>query len=99
MRAMKDGARWSATVAALAITAGACGAQQKPAWQGERTVSAQPGRVVVSWQNTTVVLQSYAPNIIRVSISTLKHHVLAAHGTAYDTHEAVLSLRNSAATT
>ncbi|MGB8477453.1 MAG: TIM-barrel domain-containing protein [Acidobacteriaceae bacterium] len=80
MRAMKDGTRWLATVAALAITAGACGAQQKPAWQGERTVSAQPGRVVVSWQNTTVVLEPYAPNIVRVSISTLKPFAVAAPG-------------------
>ncbi len=77
---MKDGTRWLATVVALAMTAGACGAQQRPAWQGERTVSAQPRRVVVSWEHTTVMLEPYAPNIVRVSISTLKPYALAAPG-------------------
>lgn len=75
---MKCGIRWVAATAALVLSAGACGAQQN--WQAARNVSTQPGRVVVSWENTTVVMEPYAPNILRVSISTLKPYALAAPG-------------------
>ncbi|HTV83617.1 MAG TPA: TIM-barrel domain-containing protein [Acidobacteriaceae bacterium] len=43
-------------------------------------VSVQPDRVVLTKDRTTVVLEPYAPNIVRVSVSRLKSYALAAPG-------------------
>jgi alpha-D-xyloside xylohydrolase len=56
-----------ATVAVV-ITAHACNAQ------------AQEGRVVLDHGGSTIVLEPYAPNIIRVTLSTLKDQALAPAG-------------------
>lgn len=80
MHGLKLGRRAFAALALLGTAAGVCGAQQKSDWQTTRTVSAEPNRLVVSWNGTTVMLEPYAPNILRVSISTLKPYALAAPG-------------------
>ncbi len=80
MQRSNRGRRDLAVITVLAMTAAACVAQQNSAWRTERTVSAHPDRLVVSWEHTTVMLEPYAPNILRVSISTLRPYALAAPG-------------------
>ncbi len=79
MRMMPANRFLAATALLLTLTA-AGHAQQRSAWQAERALSVQPNRLVATWQHTTVMLEPYAPNVIRVSISTLAPDALAAPG-------------------
>lgn len=72
----------SSLVMTMALTMAACGvrAQQSSAGAPQSEVGVQPGRLVMTKDHTTVVLEPYAPNIIRVSVSTLKAYALASPG-------------------
>ncbi|MGH9445158.1 MAG: alpha-glucosidase, partial [Terriglobia bacterium] len=66
----------------IALIAAACCAvaQQKGSSLQPNGVSAGQNRIVVTRGHTTIMLQPYAANIIRVSISTLKASALAPPG-------------------
>jgi alpha-D-xyloside xylohydrolase len=78
MQRLKSGSRALAAMALLTMATATGWAQQN--WQSAHTVSAPSRRLVVSRNHTTVMLEPYAPNIIRVSISTLNPYALAAPG-------------------
>ena len=65
-----------------ALTLVACGAQaqQSRAPTPADAVTVANGRVVMTHDHTTLMLEPFAPNIIRVSISRLKANALAAPG-------------------
>jgi len=65
--------------AVLAFAAGGVYAQRGTA-PHPNGLSVESGRVVLTRYHTTLLLQPYAPNIIRVSISRLKPYALAAPG-------------------
>ena len=66
--------------AVLAFAAGGVYAQRRGTAPPPNGLSVEPGRVVLTRYHTTLLLQPYAPNIIRVSISRLKPYALAAPG-------------------
>jgi alpha-D-xyloside xylohydrolase len=66
--------------AALALMVCCARAQQSRAAVSPGTVTAENGRLVMTNDHTTLMLEPFAPNIIRVSISTLKANALAAPG-------------------
>ncbi len=80
---MRTGVYVRMVVAAMAaLPLALCGAKAQtaaPAGPGF-AVSVQPNRVVLTKDNTTVVLEPYAPNIVRVSISRIAGDALAAPG-------------------
>lgn len=69
----------AAMVAAAVFSACGAFAQQAPANQST-TVTAENGRVVITRDHTTMMLEPYALNIIRVSISRIPGDALAAPG-------------------
>ncbi|MGH9655986.1 MAG: alpha-glucosidase, partial [Bryobacteraceae bacterium] len=68
------------TAAALVFSLCGANAQQGGAAAQANGVSGQHGRVVITKDHTTMMLEPYAPNVIRVSISRLKAHAMAAPG-------------------
>jgi alpha-D-xyloside xylohydrolase len=64
----------------LALAVSGAQAQKTAASGPGFAVSVQANRVVLTKGNTTVVLEPYAPNIVRVSISRLKQYALAGPG-------------------
>ncbi|HEX7362075.1 MAG TPA: TIM-barrel domain-containing protein [Bryobacteraceae bacterium] len=68
------------TTAALAFSFCGAYAQRGGAAAQANGVSVQHGRVVITKDHTTMMLEPYAPNVIRVSISRLKAHAVAAPG-------------------
>ncbi len=65
---------------ALVLAAGGACAQQRRPPRPPVNVTVQNGRLVMSRYHTTMMLEPYAPNIIRVSISRLKAYALAPPG-------------------
>ncbi|MGA7887759.1 MAG: TIM-barrel domain-containing protein [Acidobacteriaceae bacterium] len=80
MRTGICGLRGFAALAVVALTAGAANAQKDVGPGNGFAVSVQPNRVVLTKDNTTVVLEPYAANIVRVSISRLTTYALAPAG-------------------
>ena len=67
-------------LAMLVLAVGGAKAQQASGAGNGFTASVQANRVVLTKGNTTVALEPYAPNIVRVSISRIKDDALAAPG-------------------
>jgi len=67
-------------LAMLVLAVGGAKAQQASGAENGFTASVQANRVVLTKGKTTVVLEPYAPNIGRVSISRIKDDALAAPG-------------------
>ena len=67
---------------ACALAFGVCGAyaQQNGTAVPENAPTVENGRVVMTKDHTTLVLEPFAPNIIRVSISRLEPYALAPPG-------------------
>ena len=67
-------------LAILALAVGGAQAQKTAASGPGFAANVQTNRVVLTKGSTTVVLEPYAPNIVRVSISRIKDDALAAPG-------------------
>ncbi len=67
---------------AAALALGWCGAhaQQNRTVARANTATVENGRLVLTQDHTTLMLEPYAPNIIRVTISRLQAYALAAPG-------------------
>ncbi|MEJ2009617.1 MAG: glycoside hydrolase family 31 protein [Acidobacteriota bacterium] len=67
-------------LAGLVLAASGAYARQTGAGTPTNGVTAERGRVVMTRYHTTMMLEPYAPNIIRVSLSRLKAYALAPPG-------------------
>ncbi|EQD62989.1 glycoside hydrolase family 31, partial [mine drainage metagenome] len=72
--------RWAAALIAVALVASAAAAQPARAALRTGTIRVVPNGIVMTRDHTTVLLEPYAANVIRVSISTLKAYALAPPG-------------------
>ncbi|MGC8550790.1 MAG: hypothetical protein ACP5M4_13940 [Acidobacteriaceae bacterium] len=78
MRNRGFGWKVSAWLAVLALSVG--GAQAEQGVAPANGVSVEQGRVVITKDHTTMLLEPYAPNVMRVSISRLPAYALAPPG-------------------
>jgi len=74
------GMRWAAAVIGVVLATTAVAAPSARAALGGATIRVVPNGIVMTHDHTTVLLEPYAPNVIRVSISTLKAYALAPPG-------------------
>ncbi|MCL5263107.1 MAG: hypothetical protein M1568_02420 [Acidobacteria bacterium] len=80
---MRDcGFGWKMVALFAALGLLVCGAQAQQGSVAARAngVSVEHGRVVITKDHTTMVLEPYAPNVIRVSISRLPAYAMAPPG-------------------
>lgn len=80
MPSLSLGKRIFATAVVSVVVTCSASAQRSGFGIQQNGISAQQNRVIMTRDHTTVMLQPYAPNIIRVSISILKAYALAPPG-------------------